>query len=294
MLGQSHTVDALVEEVAGLADEGFATAWFAQLPYRADALTLIATVGRHVEGITLGSSVVPIAPRHPAALAQQALTVQAATGGRLVMGLGLSHPVVMEDAYGLPYDHPARRMGEYLSIFLPLVQEGKADVDGEHWQARLEMAVPGGEPFPILLSALGPKMLRLAGSLTDGTITWMTGPVGLAGHIVPRLREAAGMAGRQPPRVVVGLPVCVTDDVSGARRRAAARYEVYGTLPAYRAMLDREGVAGPEDVALIGATDTVHDALDKLADCGATELLAVEFGNPEERAATRALLRSRL
>jgi F420-dependent oxidoreductase-like protein len=183
-------------------------------------------------------------------------------------------------------------MREYLAVLMPLLKDGKADVDGETISTRAAIEVADRTPCPVLVAALGPKMLELAGAVADGTVTWMTGPATLASHTVPVITAAAARAGRPAPRIAASLPVCVTTDVDGARDRAAKSFKTYGFLPSYRAMLDREGAAGPEDVAMIGDEATVTKELGRLADAGVTEYVAAIFGNRDERAATRALLKS--
>jgi len=285
------TIDEVVAAVRQVADDGFASAWLPQI-FAHDALTAIAVAGREVPDIELGTSVIPSYPRHPMVLAQQALSTQAATGGRLVLGIGLSHQVVIEGMFGYSFEKPARHMREYLAILLPLVREGKVAFTGETLSANGAITANGAKPFPVLLAALGPVMLRLAGAQADGTVTWMTGPATLESHIVPSINAAADAAGRGAPRVAVGLPVCVTDDVAAARERAARAFVVYGTLPSYRAMLDREGASGPEDVAVIGDESSVRDQLERIAETGATDFVAAEFGSREERPRTRALLKT--
>jgi len=195
--------------------------------------------------------------------------------------------------YGYSFERPARHMREYLAVLLPLLREGKVSFTGETVKAEGALTLPGVMPPPVLLAALGPRMLRLAGGLADGTITWMVGPATLASHIVPTIRAAAVDAGRPPPRVAVGLPICVTDDIAAARERAARIFSIYNTLPSYRAMLDRQGAEGPQDIAVVGDEDAVNAALDSVADAGGTDLVANEFGSGEERQRTRALLRRR-
>jgi len=197
--------------------------------------------------------------------------------------------------FGYSFEKPVRHMREYLEILLPLIQKGSVSFTGETLSANGGLQIPGATPCPVLLAALGPKMLELAGGVGDGTITWMTGPATLQEHTVPAITAAAERTGRPAPRVCAGLPVCVTDDVEAARGRAAKVFEIYGSLPSYRAMLDREGAEGPADVAIVGDEATVTDALKRLADVGTTDYLAAEFGSSEtERARTREALRSLL
>jgi F420-dependent oxidoreductase-like protein len=225
-------------------------------------------------------------------LAQQALTTQAASGGRLVLGIGLSHKLVIEGMFGYSYDKPARHMREYLEILVPLVREGTVAFTGETLSGRTSVQIEGASPMPILLAALGTKMLGLAGGVVDGTVTWMTGPQTIEQHIMPTITAAADKEGRPAPRIAVGLAVCVTSDVAGARERAARNFEMYNSLPSYRAMLDKEDAEGPADVAVVGDEDAVRTQLDHLGAIGSTDFIANIFGSSEERERTRALLRS--
>jgi len=283
------TVDELIGQVRTAADHGFGTAWSAQL-FGWDALTTLAIAGREVPGIRLGTAVVPTYPRHPLALASQALTVQAATGNRLILGVGLSHQLVIEGLFGYSYARPARHMREYLTALAPLLRGESVSFQGETLKAVGTVTVPGATPPPLLVAALGPVMLRLTGEIADGTVTWMTGPSTIAGHIVPTITAAAAAAGRPDPQIVAGLGVCVTDDRDGAHRRAAEQFSLYGQLPSYRAMLDREGAHGPEDVVLIGDEASIRAQVGRLADAGTTELVGVPFGTAAERARTLQLL----
>ncbi|MEJ7584077.1 MAG: TIGR03564 family F420-dependent LLM class oxidoreductase, partial [Acidimicrobiales bacterium] len=276
------------------ADVGFAGLGLPQICANA-ALTALAVIGREVDGIELGTGVVPTYPRHPMMLAAQALTTNAAVGGRFTLGIGLSHQIVVESMLGYSYDKPARHMREYLSILVPLIREGSVSFAGETLTFHGTVGVPGSTPCPVLVAALGPMMLELTGSMADGTVTWMTGPATVADHIGPSIRRAAAGAGRPDPRIVSALPVLVTDDPDEARQRAATTFSIYGDLPAYRAMLDREGVAGPADVAVVGDEATVAAGIARMADAGATDFLAVEFGITDgERTRTRDLLRTLL
>jgi len=292
-LGEGAAPDPLADQVARArqaAEDGFPSIWVPHI-LGMDALITLAVVGREVSRIELGTAVIPTYPRHPMLMAQQALSAQLATGGRLVLGIGTSHQVVVEGMLGYSFDRPARHMREYLAVLRPLLRGESVAFEGETVTARGAITIPGATPCPVLLAALGPRMLELAGAQADGTVTWMTGPRTLASYLVPAITEAAERAGRPAPRVAVGLPVCVTDDVDGARRRAARSFAMYGQLPSYRAMLDREGAEGPADVVVAGDEASVRAQAAELAAAGATDLVAAEFGFGEERARTRALLR---
>jgi 5,10-methylenetetrahydromethanopterin reductase len=275
------------------ADDGFASAWMSNI-FGLDALTTLAVAGSQVPGIELGTAVVPTYPRHPAALAQQALTVAAATSGRLTLGVGPSHKVVIEDMFGYDFSRPVQHTREYLSILRPLLHGEPASVSSELLRANITLSIPVPVPVPLLVAALGPRMLRLAGELADGTVLWMTGPATVRDHIVPAITAAAQAAGRPSPRVVCILPICVTSDPDAARAGAAKVFAIYGQLPSYRAMLDREGAAGPADVALVGDEAAVEAQLGRLADAGVTDFVAGEFGRGEDAVRTRELLKSLL
>ena len=287
-------VDALVSNLAEIRDEGFRRVWLAQLPNDPDLLTLLAVALREVDTIRVGSGVLPIQVQHPMQLAQRALSLGLIAGGRFTLGIGMSHRMVAEQMWGVSWDKPVRQMREYLDGLLPPLAEQPADAVGEIWTARGSLNIPGAPTPEVYIAALGPQMLRLAGRRTAGTLTWMTGPKTLAEHVVPTLRDAAVEAGRPKTAVKVSasLPVAVTDDVDGVRKQAAEQFKVYGVLPSYRAMLDREGNAGPEDAAIIGDEATVKDRLAEVRAAGVDEFVAATFdASPEGRARTRALLR---
>ena len=214
-------------------------------------------------------------------------------GGRLQLGLGVNHAGSAERLWGIPFEKPVRLMREYLDSLLPLLAGQPAEAVGEMVTTRLTLQIPGAPEPEVYLAALGPQMLRLAGRRTTGTVTWMTGPKTLAEHIGPTVREAAEEVGRPMTavRVVACLPVSVTDDVDAVRAAAAEQFALYGRLPSYRAMLDREGFAGPEDAALIGDEVTVVERVAELRSAGVDEFGCFAFGlSAEDRARTRALL----
>jgi F420-dependent oxidoreductase-like protein len=271
--GGNHTsLDALRAEARRAADDGFASYWLSQIS-GPDALTALAVVGAETPRIELGTSIVPLYGRHALVLAAQALTANAAAGGRLVLGVGPSHRPVVEGMFGESYARPFTRTREMLSALRPLLRGEAVDLQGEEVRVRGRIAIEA-KPVPVLVAALGPRMLELAGRDADGTVLWMVGPNTLRAHIAPRIRDAAAKADRPAPRIVAGVAVCVTDDASSARAFAEQRLRVYGTLPAYRAMLEREGVAGPQELLVAGSESLVRDALAVYAEAGATDLRA--------------------
>ncbi|OAA24503.1 F420-dependent oxidoreductase, MSMEG_4879 family [Frankia sp. EI5c] len=282
-------LERLRDQLAQAAADGLHSAWLSNI-FGLDALTALALAGSQVPGIEVGSAVVPTYPRHPVMLAQQALTTALALGGRFTLGIGLSHRMVIEDMLGYSFDRPLRHLSEYLDVLLPLLDGQPVDVRGETVRAAAALSTPRLGRLPVLVAALGPKMLRLAGERVDGTVLWMTGPRTIREHIVPTIQAAATAAGRPAARVVAVLPVAVTDDADAARDRAAREFKIYGRLPSYRAMLDREGAAGPADVALIGDEEAVRGRIAELAGAGVTDFVAARFSAPDA-ARTRALLR---
>ena len=220
------------------------------------------------------------------------MTVNSLAGGRLTLGIGLSHQPVVEGMWGISFDKPVRHMREYLSAMMPLLEQGSGRFAGETLTARGDLSIIDRSRPGVVVAALGGQMLKVTAALADGTLTWCTGPNTLADHTVPTINTAAEAAGRPAPRVIAALPVCVTADSEGAKGRAAKVFEIYGSLPSYRAMLDREGAAGPEDIAITGSESEVVDRIRALADIGVTDFAAVEFpGNPDEAAATREAIK---
>ena len=288
LLGFMDTIDGVAASLAEASEQGFASYWIPQT-FGLDALTVIGAVGPGAPRMRIATAVVPTYPRHPMVLAQQALTTNLLLGGRLTLGVGPSHKPVVEDSWGISFDKPIRHLREYLTALDGALGQ-RVRFRGETLTARGDLDIAGAPRPPVLVAALGPQLLKLTGTLADGTITWMTGPGTLRDLSVPTITAAASAAGRPAPEVVSGFPVCVTDDVAGARARAARNFVVYGTLPSYRAMLDREGLEGPADVAIIGDADTVAERILALGDLGVTTFAASEFGNRDERAATRELL----
>jgi F420-dependent oxidoreductase-like protein len=269
-------IDGLIAQAQQAERDGFASGWFANI-FGVDAITVAALCGHATTRLELGTAVVPTYPRHPFAMAQQALTAQAACNGRFALGIGLSHQVVIEAMLGLSYAKSYSHMRDYLAVLAPLIRTGSVSHSGSEYRVAANLTIPGATPCPILVAALAPKMLALAGSVGDGTITWMTGPKTLRDHTIPRIREAAAAAGRPAPRIVVGLPVAVTDDPAAARESAGRIFEVYGGLPSYRAMLDREGAGGPADVAMVGDESAVGEQIEELRSIGVTDFLASPF-----------------
>jgi F420-dependent oxidoreductase-like protein len=284
---RDKTLDAYLAEVRAAAAAGIKEFWLGdRLAW--DPLTLLTIAGREVPGIGLGAGVVRTYPRHPLVLAGQVLSTQAATGNRLTLGIGPSHAPIIEGQYGYRFDKPVRHVREYLTALLPLLRGENVAYQGTTLTAAGQVGIPGAEKPPVLLSALGPRMLALAGELADGTITTWAGPSSLSGYFVPTITKAA--AGRPAPRVIANVCVSVTHDPDAARAWLTATYGLAKTLPSYRAVLDREGVSEVGETAIVGDETAVRQEIERYSEAGATELLAVAIGSPADQERTIGLL----
>lgn len=269
------TLDDVVNLVKNVEAAGLDNVWLANI-FGLDAISTMAIVGRETTTIGLGTAVTPTYPRHPTAIAQQALTTAAASNNRFTLGIGLSHQVVIENMLGFSYDKPAKHMREYLEVLMPLTRGETVNYDGEQYNVHgLALDVPGADKMPVVVAALGPVMLKIAGELADGTNTWMVGPKTMKNHIVPGL-------GRDDATVVGGVPIILTTKVDEARESISKNLVMYGQLPSYRAMLDREGVDGPADIAIVGDENTLRGEIKRFEDAGVTDfnaaIMTVEEG----------------
>ena len=274
--GGAGDIESQVKAAQDYESQGFDGLFFGSVT-GADAMTVIAVAGQKTSRIELGTSVVPTYLRHPTGMAMQALATQAATGGRFTLGIGPSHKPFVEGMLGIPYDRPGIHTREYVSVLKPLLRGEQVSFQGEFFKVNGQVRVPGVEAPPVLISALAPVMLRTAGELADGTITWMAGIKAVESHVTPRITKAAREAGRPSPRIMVGLPVVATDDAAAAREKAARAFVVYGTLPNYQRILERSGASGPADVAIVGNEAEIERQLRDLVSAGATDFLAGMF-----------------
>ena len=267
-------LDDLVTRAKDLESRGFATLWIPNI-FGLDAVTAAAVIGRATDRIELGTAVVPTYPRHPTALAQQALTAGAACRGRFTLGIGLSHQVVIEGVMGLSYARRARHMREYMEVLGPLLRGEPARFEGKEYRVHLALDVPDAQPVPVLIAALGDQMLRIAGRSAAGTILWMTGPRTIESHIAPKLRAAASEAGRPEPRIVAGMHIALSSNPGATIERVAKGLAMYGQLPSYRAMLEKEGAERPTDLVLVGDEKVLDAGLARLRDLGVSDFEAV-------------------
>lgn len=298
VLGTPMRPQDIVGDVVAAEAEGFGAAWTVHFSRGVDALGVLAVTGTRTSRIGLGVGIVPTYPRHPLALAQQAATAQAFCGGRLTLGVGVSHRPVIEDLHGLPYLQPAAHMRDYLSVLVPLLRDGSVRHRGRFYQVDGGFTVPGTSAVPVLVGALSPLMVQAAGELADGVVTWLAGPRTLGEEIIPQLQRAA--AGRGAPRVVAALPVALTPgpqaDSGTAQRTADEVFARYAGFDNYRRLLEREGAASPGALAVTGTEAGIEKQLRRLAGLGVTELWPIIFPVGDDpgrsRRETRALLRS--
>ena len=298
----STKVERLRADGQWAEEAGLATVWIPQIPDDFDALTAAAIVGAGTTRIEVGTAVVPVQPRHPVVLAQQALSVQAVCEGRLSLGLGVSHHWIIDEMLGLPYRRPAATMRSYLDVLDQALRgPGPLDVENELFRVHNPLDITDLAPTPVLLAALGPAMLRLAGERTGGTILWMADERAIRSHVVPHLTGAAAAAGRPAPRIVAGVPVCLCRDqeVDAAVARANRILAEAEVSPNYQRLLDVGDARDVGDILAAGSEATVEKRLRAFADSGATDLSArvVPVGESrDERLAsagrTRAFLAS--
>ena len=267
------TIDELVEEVQAAEALGFDQAWMGQV-FSSDAVSMMTILGRETTKIRLGTAVTPTFPRHPTALALQALSASAASNGRFDLGVGVSHKLVIENLFGIPYKQTTRHMREYLNVLIPLLRGDSCSFSGDVYQVNAKLNVPEAKAVQVIVAALGPKMLEIAGQLAGGTTTWMTGPKTLETHIIPRINRAAQDAGKPTPRIVVGLPIVLTEDREAVRAKLSKSLAIYSSLPAYRGVLEIEGMEHPVDLAIIGNEKDLLAQLDHLKSIGGTDFNA--------------------
>ncbi|MEU2303925.1 TIGR03564 family F420-dependent LLM class oxidoreductase [Streptomyces misionensis] len=288
--GTTNLVDRAVDLAHEVADAGLHTVWFGQASDY-DAPQLAALVGRAEPRVHVGTSVVPMYPRHPLLLAAAAKTAQAATAGRFRLGVGLGARSVLEPQFGLAYPPQIRYLREYLTALRPLLDGDDTVFEGETLASRPvgSTAVAGASPaVPVLVAAMGPRALAAAGELADGTIPFLAGPRTLAERIVPAVTEAAAAAGRPAPQIVAGVPAVVTDDAATARDRVSAALGFYDSIPSYRKVITAEGLSHAADLLIAGDEEVVAAGLQRYFDAGATEVMLThtDLFEREERVRT--------
>lgn len=283
----------LIESAVDAEAKGFATAWMPQLPNDFDALTAIAIMGQATSTIEFGTAVLPLQSRHPVAMAQQVLSTQAVTKGRLTLGVGPSHHWIVEDMFGLPYEKPAKLVRDYVEVLnAAFAGPGPVDVENDTFRVHNPMEITDLTPTPILLAALAPLMLKIAGEKADGTILWLADAKTIEGHIVPKISAAAAGVGKPAPRVVAGIPVvvCRDEDVGGARQWANVALGHAEYSPNYQRLLEHGEIKDVGDMLIAGSEADVLAGLKRYRDAGATDaaIRVLPFGsNRDERVASR-------
>lgn len=268
-------VERLLADAAWAEGGGLASIWIPQIPDDFDALTAATLIGARTTRIEIGTAVVPVQPRHPIALAQQVLSTQAVCGGRLALGLGVSHHWVIDEMLGLPYERPAATMRAYLDVLDPaLAGPGMVDVENDMFRVHNPIDITDIAPTTVMIAALGPVMLRLAGERTDGTILWLADERAIGSHIAPAITAAAEAAGRRSPRIVAGVPICLCrdDEVGVAVSRANRVLSESEVSPNYQKLLDRGDARTVGDILAAGPEVSIEKRLRSFADAGTTDV----------------------
>ncbi len=294
LTGGGATADRIVQQAVEAEADGFTSLWYASAVF-GDPLVAIALAGRATTTIELGTSVLQTYTCHPVLQANRAASTAAAMGrAGLTLGVGPSHHTVIEGAYGLSYKHVGAHTEEYVTVLGALLRGEGVHHSGTHFRVNIPVVTPPPQPVRVMLSALAPRLLRVAGELTGGTILWMANARSIETHVAPRINAAATAAGRTAPRIVAGLPVAVHDDVAEARATAAKTFSGYGELPNYRRILDIGDAPGPGDAAIVGDETSVTAQIQTLLDAGATDVWAAPFPVGDDRAASRTRTRALL
>lgn len=292
--GGASSVEKMVEQAKRAEADGFSALWYPGA-IGGDPLVAMAMAGAATSSIELGTSIVQTYPIHPSLQATRAAAVVAAMGRPgFTLGIGPSHQPVIEDVYGMDYSHAGRHTEEYVDILAPLLRGEAVDVTGEDLSMHTPARPAPAHPIPILVAALGPRLLRVAGEKTDGTILWMGNARAIETHVAPRITKAAEAAGRPAPRIVAGLPVAVHDDEAEGLAAAAEQFAGYGVLPNYRRLLDHGGAEGPGDAAIVGDEASVTAQIEGLFAAGATDVWAAIFPVGDDRSGSRARTRALL
>ena len=271
----ARKVSKLISDIEWADSAGLATAWMPQVPDDFDLLTMVALMASHSTRIELGTAVVPLQAQHPIALARQALSVHAVSNGRLALGVGPSHHWIIRDMLGLPYDKPAAYTRDYLQVFNAAISgPGPVDVENDNFTVHNPTALGAATPMPVLVAALGPVMLQIAGEHADGTSLWMADEKAIGEHIAPKITKAAAGAGKPAPRIVAGIPVtlCANSEIDGAKERANRILAEAETSPNYQKLLDRGDARTVGDLCAAGDEESILARFKSFADAGVTDL----------------------
>lgn len=285
----ANIVDDVIDQARRAHQAGVRQVWLAQQQDH-DAIALAGLIGAAVPGLGVGTSVVPLNPRHPLIVASAAQTAQAASHGNFSLGLGLGAHVIEQQAFGTTWPNTIGRLREHLTVLRSIFDTGAVDFHGDHLSAASPwpVTVRGGENVPVYVAAMGPKALQVTGELADGTLPYLAGPRTISEFIEPAIAKAAADAGRAKPRIIAMIPTLVSDDVDAARATTAEQLAFYQTIPSYQKVIAREGVDDVADLAAIGSPDAVTRQLQRYIDAGATDVV-LSAVNRTDRAGFEAL-----
>jgi 5,10-methylenetetrahydromethanopterin reductase len=295
---QGATYASVAQELQRVEALGYDSAWMPGIPNGPDVLTLLAMAGATTSRIELGPAIVATYPRHPVAMAAQALTVHEMLSGRLTLGIGASHQSIVEKLWGLSYERPAAYMEEYLQALIPLLETQRVNMSGSmiRTKYRLEIAQSSPKAPSVFIAALGPHMLRVGARCATGVATWMVGPTALETLTIPTVNKAAAEANRNAPRILASLPFLLTassdEALQEARDLANTEFALYAKLPAYQAMFAIENAQTPADIAVFGDEQALESKVKRLKSIGVTDLQITPFGDGEQRARTVEFLAS--
>ena len=294
--GLGSTTEKIIRQAERAEADGFSSLWYAT-GVGLDPMTAMALAGRATTRIELGTAIMQTYACHPVLQASRSVAAAEAIGtpGRLTLGVGPSHEVFVDGMLGLSYEHPGRHTEEYIQVLAPLLRGDGVAFAGEEFRVNAG-PIPGAAEVGVqlLVSALAPRLLRVAGTYADGTVLWLGNARAIADHVAPRIRQAATKAGRPTPRIVAGLPVAVHDDVDEARAAAAEQFSVYASLPNYLRLLERGGVNTPAEAAIVGNEASVADQIAALFEAGATDVWAAPFPVGPDKSASRSRTRALL
>ncbi len=297
------TLDESIARAQAAERLGYESVWTTQLPDARDAALVLAAYANATQRIGLGTGILPIYTRHPTAMVQMAATLDELSGGRFILGIGISHKVTVESMWGLSLDSPVDAMREYLDIVRTSLRDGAASIEGKHFSARWAYTAPRRADLPIMISALNPRMLDLAGERADGVVLYMCSPAYIRDHVVPAVTAGRQKAGKplEGFEIVAAVPVCLTSDRAGGQAVFRQTVERYSNLPYYRKMMDASGFkseleAGTvseamiDELAGIGDEQQVREAIRRYREAGVTLPGAGPFGGHKGAAGFEATL----
>ncbi len=298
-----RTLDESVARAQAADRLGFESVWITQLPDARDAALVLAAYAMNTKRVKLGTGVLPIYTRHPTAMVQMAATLDELSGGRFILGMGISHKVTVEAMWGLKLDSPVDAMREYMTIVRTSLREGGCSFDGAHFTARWSYSGPRRADLPIMISALNPRMLDLAGELADGVVLWMCSPAYIRDHVVPAIRAGREKAGKplEGFEIVSPVPLCLTSDRKAALDVFRQTVMRYASLPYYRKMMDASGFKAELDagevpeamidqLAGIGDERNIREAIERYRAAGVTLPGAGPFAGHQGAAGFEATL----